>query len=67
MIGSGEILIILICLIGFALAAALVVAVVFLAIRSATRGRDTDQRLRAIESELRELKNRLPSGPPESP
>jgi uncharacterized membrane-anchored protein YhcB (DUF1043 family) len=59
--GSGEILIILLCLIGLALVAAIVVGAVFLIVRSATHGRDTDKRLQTVEAELRELRKKLPS------
>ena len=68
--GAGEVLIILLCLIGIVLAALLVVGAGILIGRSVTRGRDTEKRLQAVEGELRELKKRLQSEPipnPEAP
>jgi len=61
-IGGGEVLIILLCLIGLALAVGLMVGAVFLILRSATRGREAERRLQIVEAELRELKKRLASG-----
>jgi hypothetical protein len=66
-VGAGEVLIVLLCLIGLALAAALAIGVVFLVVRSATHGRDAERRLTAVEGELRELKKRLKSEPSPSP
>jgi hypothetical protein len=65
--GGGEILIILLCLIGLALMATIVVVAVFLIVRSASRGRDTEQRLQTVEAELSELKRKLPSEPNPEP
>jgi len=61
--GGGDILIILLCLIGLALVAAIVVGAVFLIVRGATRGRDTEKRLQTVEAELRELNKSLPPRP----
>jgi hypothetical protein len=66
-VGSGEILIVLLCLIGLAVATALVLGVIFLIVRRTNRGRDAEKRLQLVEAELRELKKKLPSMPSPGP